>query len=88
MRGVRVDEAEVATRLPGLLDMVEQGQSVVIMRCGHPVAELVSSSRARETEEEKKAHRRAAVEALKEYRRTAPSLGNLSIKQMIEEGRM
>ncbi len=86
MFNIRIDETDIVARLPRLLDMVEQGQTIVIMRCGHPIAELAPPSHP--TPEERRAQGRAAVEALEEYRRTAPSLGDLSIKEMIEEGRL
>lgn len=88
MSGIRIDEGEAAARLPRLLDMVTAGENVVIMRCGKPVARLVTASTVTEADGERRARGRAAVEALKEYRRTAPSLGDVSIKEMIEEGRM
>lgn len=77
-----IDEAQVG--LSHLLDEVAQGETVVITRNGLPMARLVPP----ETDEERRARKRAAVDALKEYQRTAPSLGDLSIKEMIEQGRM
>jgi prevent-host-death family protein len=38
---VQVDAQEAKTRLSELLKLVEEGETVVITRHGHPVAELV-----------------------------------------------
>lgn len=72
---------EAKTHLPRLLDEVAQGQTIIITKRGIPVAKLVPFT------EDRRQRRRAAVEALQEYQRTAPSLDGLSIKQLIEEGR-
>lgn len=72
---------EAKTHLPRLLDEVAQGQTIIITKRGIPVAKLVPFM------EDRAKRRRAAVEAMKEYQRTAPSLDGLSIKQLIEEGR-
>ncbi len=72
---------EAKTHLPRLLDEVAQGRSFLITKRGVPVARLVP------LEQERLQNKRKAVEALKDYQRIAPSLGGLSIREMIEEGR-
>lgn len=59
---------EAKTHLPRLLDEVAQGQTIVITKRGIPIAKLIPFT------EDRRQHRRAAVEALKEYQRTPPSL--------------
>lgn len=66
--------------LPQLLKRVQQGERFVITRHKHPVAELIPFRR-RDTD-----RIRAAIDGLKEFQRTH-SLGGLSVRQMIEEGR-
>lgn len=72
---------EAKTHLPRLLDEVARGEVIVITKRGVPVAKLVPAMEARFKT------RKDVVEALKEYQRTAPSPGDLSMKQLIEEGR-
>jgi len=72
---------EARTHLPRLLNEVAQGRSFLITKRGIPIARLVPM------EQERPQSKRDAVEALKDYQRTAPSLGGLSIREMIEEGR-
>ena len=71
---------EAKTHLPQLLKRVSQGERFVITRHNRPVAELIPF-RSRDT-----ARIRAAIDGLKEFQKTH-SLGGLSIRQMIEEGR-
>ncbi len=71
---------EAKTHLPQLLRRVSQGERFVITRHNRPVAELIPF-RPRDT-----ARIRAAIDGLKEFQKTH-SLGGLSIRQMIEEGR-
>ena len=71
---------EAKTHLPQLLKRVSQGERFVITRHNRPVAELIPF-RPRDT-----ARIRAAIDGLKEFQKTH-SLGGLSIRQMIEEGR-
>jgi prevent-host-death family protein len=75
---------DAKTHLPRLLDEVAQGQTFVITKRGVPVARLVPVEEGRERLQRK----RAAVDAIRKYRRTAPPLGNLSAADMIAEGRM
>lgn len=79
MRTVGTYEAK--THLPKLLDDVERGDTVVITRYGRPIARIVPYEEARRSE------RHAAVEALIEYRKTAPRLEGISAKELIESGR-
>ncbi len=74
---------EAKTHLPRLLDEVAQGQSFVITKRGIPVARLVPMSESQDRLQRK----REAIDAIKEYRRSAPPLGNLSVKELIKEGR-
>ncbi|MFM8606552.1 MAG: type II toxin-antitoxin system Phd/YefM family antitoxin [Hyphomicrobiales bacterium] len=67
-----------------LLDLVEQGEEVVVTRHGKPVARLVaesSVSKKRTPEEAKK--------LVEEFRQMAKgvTLNGISIKELIEEGR-
>ena len=71
---------EAKTHLPRLLRRVLQGERFVITKHNQPVAELIPY-RPRDTE-----RIRAAIEGLKEFQRTH-SLGELSIRELIEEGR-
>ena len=71
---------EAKTHLPQLLRRVQQGERFVITKHSRPVAELIPF-RQRDTEEI-----RAAIEGLKDFQRTH-SLGGLSVRQLIEEGR-
>ena len=83
MEGDAVSEVgafEAKTRLPQLLKRVQQGERFVITRHKHPVAELIPYRR-RDVDRV-----RAAIDGLKEFQRTH-SLGGLSVREMIEEGR-
>jgi len=71
---------EAKTHLPKLLERVEKGECFVITRHGRAVAELVPVGR-RDSE----AIRRA-VEDLKAFQK-AHSLGGLSVRKMVKEGR-
>lgn len=71
---------EVKTHLPKLLERVEKGERFVITRHGRAVAELLPVNR-RDTEKIRK-----AIESLKAFQRTH-SLGGVSVRKMIKEGR-
>ena len=73
---------EAKNRLSELLDRVESGEEVTITRHGKPVARLVAPV----LDEERKARARAAAEWIR-ANRTGNTLGGLSIKELIEEGR-
>ena len=71
---------EVRTGLLRLLKRVEAGERFVITRHDRPVAELIPY-RGVDTDQV-----RTAIENLKEFRESH-SLGGLSIRELIEEGR-
>lgn len=73
---------DAKNQLSKLLDMVERGEEVTITRNGKPVARLV----APESEEDRKARARRAMEWIKENRKKN-SLGDDTIKGLIEMGR-
>ncbi|MBN9243831.1 MAG: type II toxin-antitoxin system prevent-host-death family antitoxin [Mesorhizobium sp.] len=79
MRTVAAFDAK--NRLGSLLDLVEQGEEVTITRHGKPVAKLVAPV--------EKFDRSEALKAVEEIRkmRKGVTLGGLSIKDMINEGR-
>jgi prevent-host-death family protein len=72
---------EAKNRLGALLDEVEQGGEIVITRRGKPVARLVPAARGHDRE--------AALAAWKriEQRSKGATLGNIKIKDLINEGR-
>ncbi len=71
---------EAKTHLPRLLERVQKGERFVITKHGHPVAELIPF-RKRNPDKI-----RAAIGNLKAFQKTH-SLGGLSVREMIEEGR-
>ncbi len=78
MREVGAYEAK--THLPKLLGRVEKGERFVITRHGRAVAELVPVSRRQPGKIRK------AIEDLKRFQKTH-SLGGLSVRELIKEGR-
>jgi prevent-host-death family protein len=76
-----VGSFEAKTHLPQLLERVAQGEEFTITKHGKPVARLVPA-----TATKPKPDIRAAVEAMKQFRK-GQTLGGLSIREMIEEGR-
>jgi prevent-host-death family protein len=77
MKQVGVYEAK--TQLPRLLDEVEQGETITITRYGRPIARIVPLRGRRRSVSE-------AIEALEEFRR-GHTLGGLTVRELIEEGR-
>jgi len=71
---------EAKTRLPELPKRVERGEHITIARHGTPVVVLVPIG------EYPRRDPKAAVEALKELAK-GRRLGDLDIRQMIDEGR-
>ncbi len=71
---------EAKTHLPQLLDRVARGETITITRHGVPVAMLVPAPEARQK------NTKAVIEALREFRR-GKTLGGLTIRQLIDEGR-
>jgi prevent-host-death family protein len=76
-----VGDVDARDRLTALLDEVEAGGEVVITRDGKPVARLVSAAPAFDRERARRAADglRAASKGL--------SLGGLTIRELIDEGR-
>lgn len=75
----RIQSSEAKTHLLRLLDDVEKGETVVITRHGKPVARLTP---VMATAEEAKM---AAARIVRRSRKA--SLGGLSIRELIDEGR-
>ncbi|WP_157015967.1 type II toxin-antitoxin system Phd/YefM family antitoxin [Mesorhizobium xinjiangense] len=73
---------EAKNTLGSLLDLVEQGEEVIITRHGKPVARLVAPSVCIDREKALK-----AVADIRDMRKGV-TLGGLKIKDLIEEGRM
>lgn len=71
---------EAKTHLPKLLEQVRNGASFVITKHGHPVAELIP---VRKADSETVL---AAIEGLRAFQRRH-TLGDLSVRDLIEEGR-
>ena len=77
MKQIGVYEAK--THLPRLLDEVARGESITITRHGRPVARLVPVVGRRRSVRE-------AIEAIEAFRQ-GHTLGDLTIRELIEEGR-
>lgn len=71
---------EAKTHLGQLLDAVARGETITITKHGVPVAMLVPPSNEQRPDID------AVIAELKEFRSTV-SLGGLSIREMIDEGR-
>jgi prevent-host-death family protein len=71
---------EAKTQLSHLLDQVERGETIVITRDGKPVARLVPVTGSSTHD------RRRAIAQLKELRK-GQTLGGLSIRELIDDGR-
>lgn len=76
-----IGASEAKMHLPQLLERVRNGEHFVITQHGNPVAKLVPFGK-RDPDKI-----RAAIENLKAFQK-AHSLGNLSVRAMIEEGRI
>jgi len=72
---------EAKNRLGHLLDLVEQGEEVVITRHGKPVARLVPPKTGFN-----RAEAREAAQCIREMSRGV-TLGELRLKDLIDEGR-
>ena len=79
MRTVGAFEAK--NKLGTLLDLVEQGEEITITRHGKPAARLVAPAVMPGSE-----RARQAVERIRE-RRKGVTLGGISIREMIDDGR-
>jgi prevent-host-death family protein len=77
-----VGSYEAKTHLPSLLSQVEQGESIIITKRGKVIAKLIP---AFDTEQ------RDVKQVIDEFRaysqRQARTLGTMTIRDMIEEGR-
>ncbi len=72
---------EAKTHLPELLRRVENGERITITRHGHAVAELVPAGGASGHDV------RAVVEEIKAFRKGHSLGADLTIRQLIDEGR-
>lgn len=77
---VSVGSYEAKTCLSKLLERVQKGEKITITKHGHPVALLISPP------EQKKSNVKDVIEELKTTSK-GRSLGDISIREMIEEGR-
>ena len=80
MRDATITEAR--RDLSKLLAAVAEGERITITRRGVPVAELVPLRRSAPTPEEIA----AAIDEFRELRRSV-TLGNITIRELIDEGR-
>jgi prevent-host-death family protein len=71
---------EAKTHLSHLLDQVQRGETITITRHGKPVARLVPVGGSSRDD------RRRAIAQLKELRK-GQTLGGLSVRELIDEGR-
>ena len=79
MKTIAASEAE--TRFAALLQEVENGETIIVTRNGQPVARVSPMGEERPGVAE-------AIETLHRYRREhRPTLGGMSIRELIEEGR-
>jgi prevent-host-death family protein len=77
---IEVGAFEAKTHLSRLLKEVARGETIVITRHGRPIARLAP------IEGSSRDDRRQAIAQLKELRK-GQTLGGLSIRELIEEGR-
>ncbi len=77
---VNVGSSDAKTHLPALLKRVSKGEPVQITRWGIPVAKLVPAK------QESTRNPQEAVRRIRELRRGL-SLGKLTIRELIREGR-
>ena len=75
-----IDVGEAMTNLDELLDRVAQGEEICIARHGKPVARLVPDAGPAPSDI------RAAIAVIKELRK-GRTLGGITIRELIEEGR-
>lgn len=77
---IRVGTHEAKTHLSELLGKVAEGEEVLITRYDAPVARIVPVERERKRPVED------VIEDIREFRK-GKKLGDLSLREMIEEGR-
>ena len=75
---------EAKNRLSALLDLVEQGEEVVITRNGKPIARLSPATTA-DSDRQAKARKAAALIAKLSK---GVTLGDHTIRELIDEGRL
>jgi prevent-host-death family protein len=75
-----VGSYEAKTHLPGLLDRVAKGERITITKHGTPVAMLVP------VDPVSRKDRAQVIEELRRFRK-GKTLGGISIRELIEEGR-
>ena len=78
---LEVGSYEAKTNLPSLLDRVQRGELITITRHGKPVARLVP------VEEHDRQKIAQAMEEIKKLRKENRLGEDLTIRQLIEEGR-
>lgn len=78
MRSIGAYEAK--TNLARLLDEVARGETIVITKHGVPVAKLVPPGRERQDIGE-------TIDELRTLRRRIEPLGDLTLRELIEDGR-
>ena len=78
---VSVGAYEAKTHLPRLLDRVARGEEIQITRNGRPVARLVPEP------VEAASDSRAVIAAIREFRKGRRLGGDLSIRDLIDQGR-
>lgn len=78
MRSIGAYEAK--TRLPHLLDEVAKGEVITITKHGAPVAMLVPPLSARRPDPAE------VIDALRQFR-CGVTLGGMSLREMVDEGR-
>ena len=76
----KIGAFEAKTHLSNLLDQVERGVTITITRHGRPVARLIPIAGSSRDE------RRRAIAELKQLR-AGQTLGGLSVRELIDEGR-
>lgn len=78
---------DAKNKLSHLLDLVEQGDEVIITRNGKPVARIIADRSEADIEQERRERGARAIEEIRNLRERAQPLGNVTIKELIEEGR-
>ncbi|HEX9886324.1 MAG TPA: type II toxin-antitoxin system prevent-host-death family antitoxin [Longimicrobiales bacterium] len=81
MPRTQVGAYHAKTHLAELLDRVESGERITITRHGRPVADLVPTAGAPEMTVAE------AIQGLCEFRQSHPRGSDLTLRQLIEEGR-
>lgn len=84
MSDTKIGIYEAKTQLPKLVADAQNGKSFTITRHGKPVARIVPLDNENDFLQDKK--RQAAINELRTFRK-GRSLGDISIRELIEEGR-